>query len=60
LIFRPAHSTGAIPRDTLMPFFTSSGSKSEAVLPSSTRPILVLAPDAKIIASSNVVLPAPP
>ena len=60
LIFTPLHSTGAMPSETLMPFLISSGSKSLTVLPSSTVPILVVAPEANCIASSSVVLPAPP
>ena len=48
------------PSETLMPFFVSSGSKSLTVLPSSTVPIRVVAPDAKSIASRSVVFPEPP
>ena len=54
------HSTGAMASETLSPFLTSSGSKSETVLPSSTLPIRVTAPEAKSIASISDVFPAPP
>ena len=60
LIFTPFHSTGAIASETEMPRRCSSGSWSETVLPSSTVPIRVIAPAVKSIASSSVVLPAPP
>jgi hypothetical protein len=43
-----------------MPFLTSSASKSDTVLPSSTLPIRVVAPDVKTIDSRSVVFPAPP
>ena len=48
---------GAIASDTEMPARCSSGSWSETVLPSSTVPIRVIAPDVKSMASSSVVLP---
>ena len=60
MIFTPFHSTGAIASETLMPFLTSSGSKSLTVLPSSTVPIRVVAPEVKSMASSSVVFPDPP
>ena len=40
--------------------FCSSGSKSDAVVPSSTRPIRLMAPDRASSASARVVLPLPP
>ena len=45
LIFTPSHSMGAIESDTEMFLRCSSGSWSETVLPSSTVPIRVIAPD---------------
>jgi hypothetical protein len=59
LIFAPFHSTGAIDSETEMPRRCSSASWSETVVPSSTVPILVVAPAVKSIASSNVVFPEP-
>ena len=53
------HSTGAIEALMLTLRFTSSGSKSEVVVPSSTRPRRVMAPLMKS-ASVNDVLPVPP
>jgi len=60
LIFTPFHSTGAIASETEICLRCSSGSWSLTVLPSSTVPMRVIAPDVKSIASSSVVLPAPP
>lgn len=54
------HSIGAIASETEIWRRCSSGSWSETVLPSSTVPIRVSAPEVKSIASSKVVLPEPP
>jgi hypothetical protein len=53
-------SNGAIDIDTEIPRRPSSGSKSETVLPSSTRPILGMAPVTKRRPSARLVLPDPP
>ncbi len=60
LIFASFHSIGDIARDTEIWRRCSSGSWSETVLPSSTVPIRVMAPEANSIASSRVVFPEPP
>ena len=57
---RPFHSIGATESETEICRRCSSGSWSDTVLPSSTVPIRVIAPDANSIASSSVVLPEPP
>ncbi len=51
---------GAIESETEMLLRCSSGSWSDTVLPSSTVPIRVIAPDVYSMASSSVVLPEPP
>ncbi len=53
-------SNGAMDIDTEIPRRPSSGSKSETVLPSSTRPILGIAPVTKRSASARLVFPDPP
>src|SRR6266849_4833848 len=59
LILWPRHSMGASERETDRVFLISSGSKSVTVLPSSTRPSLVVAPDRNTRASASDVLPVP-
>ena len=56
----PSTSNGASASDTEMRRRSSSGSKSQTVVPSSTRPIRGIAPAAKSSASASDVLPAPP
>src|SRR3954447_18457032 len=53
------HSNGAMPSDSDMPRFTSSGSVPVTVVPSSTRPTRVVTPARCSSASTSVVLPAP-
>src|SRR5690349_21556042 len=60
LILCPCHSSGATARLTDIWRRSSSGSKSEVVLPSSMEPIREIAPARKSRASLSVVLPAPP
>ena len=55
----PSKSKGASASETEIARLCSSGSKSQTVLPSSTRPILGIAPATKSSASVSVVLPAP-
>ena len=56
----PFHSKGANARDRDSPRRCSSGSWSQTVDPSSTRPSRLMAPARWSNASANVVLPAPP
>ena len=56
----PSNSNGARDNASEMPRFTSSGSKSVVVVPSSTRPWRLMAPAQKSRASARLVLPAPP
>jgi hypothetical protein len=56
----PFHSHGTTERLTLNTRFCSSGSQSETVVPSSTRPSRVVAPVANSIPSASEVLPVLP
>ena len=56
----PSYSNGASASDTEMPRRCSSGSKSQVVLWSSTRPMRGIAPAVNSMASAREVLPAPP
>src|SRR5581483_10465606 len=60
LILWFAHSHGTSARERLILRFCSSGSKSETVVPSSTRPSRLMAPLANAAASASEVLPVPP
>src|SRR5689334_15793202 len=60
LILWPSHASGATARETEMFRFAASGSKSHTVVPSSTRPVLGIAPAVNSRASASVVLPDPP
>src|SRR5579875_1455761 len=60
LILWPRHSKGATPSETLILRLTASGSKSVVVVPSSTRPCRVTAPEQKRSASASEVFPDPP
>src|SRR5579859_1174210 len=60
LTFISFHSQGRIDVLTLILRFSSSGSKSEAVLPSSTRPSRLIAPASNSMASASEVFPVPP
>src|SRR2546423_6612862 len=60
LILWSFHSNGASARDNDRPRFCSSGSKSQTVVPSSTRPIRLMAPALWRRASASVVFPDPP
>src|ERR1019366_9897534 len=60
LIRKSPKLMGAIASDTDMRRLTSSGSKSQTVVPSSTRPARLIAPLQTSSASARVVLPAPP
>ena len=60
LILWPSYSKGASDTDSEMPRLISSGSKSVVVVPSSTRPWRLTAPEQKSSASARLVLPAPP
>ena len=56
----PSSSNGASASDTEMRRRCSSGSKSQTVVPSSTRPRRGIAPAPSSSASASEVLPAPP
>src|SRR5919197_3221968 len=60
LSLKPSYSIGTIDTDVEIPRLCSSGSKSDTVLPSSTRPIRWVSPLLKRSASVRVVFPAPP
>ncbi len=60
LILTSFHSIGATESETEICRRCSSASWSDTVLPSSTVPIRVIAPDANSMASSSVVFPEPP
>ena len=59
LILWSRHSKGATESDSEMPRLCSSGSKSHAVVPSSTRPMRAIAPARWSNASARLVFPAP-
>jgi hypothetical protein len=54
------HSIGAMASDREILRFCSSGSVSSRLVPSSTLPARVTAPDRASRASASVVFPAPP
>src|SRR3954447_16239138 len=60
LSLKPSYSIGMIDTDVEIPRLCSSGSKSDTVLPSSTRPIRWVSPLLKRSASVRVVFPALP
>ena len=60
LMRTPFHSIASTEAEIEYWCFFSSSSKSETVLPSSTRPRREMWPAQRSIASASVVLPAPP